>query len=101
MSKAWACCDYKKNILEVVFVDTKSKSKAYFKDLEKNYYPDCKLKPFRARSLDHLDYPDGYFMDWNKVEDLTAILQGIGLWCIGSEIKNHTKHAVLGLVQEI
>lgn len=94
MSNAWACCDYEENILEVVFADTKDKAKSYFRNLEKTYYPDCKLEPFRARSLDHLDYPDGYFMDWNKVEDLMAILQGLGLWCIGSEIKNHTKRAV-------
>ena len=94
MSNAWVCCDYEENILEVVFADTKAKAKIYFKDLEKTYYPDCKLKPFRARSLDHLDYPDGYFLDWSNVEDRMAILQGIGLWCIESELKIHTKHAV-------
>lgn len=93
MSKAWACCDYEENILEVVFADTKDKAKSYFEDLEASYYPDCRLKPFRARSLDHLKYPDGYFMDWSKVEDRMAILQSIGLWCVESELKIHTKHA--------
>ena len=36
MSKAWACCDYNENILEVVFAETKDKANAYFKKVKQS-----------------------------------------------------------------
>ena len=102
MSKAWVSYNYLKNIAMVVYADTKGKAKSYLMHTEIfDDYGFMDIDVYRAKSLDYLDRPDGYIMDWNKDEDIMAILQGIGLWCIGSKIKNHTKRAVPGLVQEI
>ena len=41
----------------------------------------CELRPRRVKSLDYLNYPDGYVMDFWKDEDRIAMVRNLGLWC--------------------
>ena len=82
MSKAWCCDEEDLCVTEVVFADTSGKAKAYFQATETfDNYSFCKLRPYRKKSLDHLDRPDGYVMDWNKDEDRLPMVRDAGFSC--------------------
>ena len=82
MSKAWICHNEESCIAEVVFADTRGKAKSYFKNLETfDYYTYCELRPRRKNSLDYLDKPEGYVMNWNNQEDRIALVKELGWYC--------------------
>ena len=82
MSKAWECRDEDNYYVEVVFADTRGKAKSYFNDMEAfDNLEFCELRPRRVKSLDYLNYPDGYVMDFWKDEDRIAMVRHLGLWC--------------------
>ena len=82
MNKAWVCSDLECGITEVVFADTIGKAKSYFKNMDAFYdYEFCELKPYRLKSLDYLDKPDGYVMDFLKDEDRIPMVRDAGFYC--------------------
>lgn len=82
MSKAWKCCDEDNCYVEVLFADTRGKAKTYFKNTDTFAWFDfCELRPRRAKSLDYLNYPDGYVMNWFKDEDRIAMVRHLGVQC--------------------
>ena len=82
MSKAWECYDEDNYYVEVVFADTRGKAKSYLKDMDAFDNMDfCDLRPHRVKSLDYLNYPDGYVMDFWKNEDRIAMTRHLGIRC--------------------
>ena len=88
MSKAWECYDEDNYYVEVVFADTRGKAKSYLKDMDAfdnmdtfAWFDFCELRPSRAKSLDYLNYPDGYVMNWFKDEDRIAMVRHLGVKC--------------------
>ena len=83
MSKAWMAYNYPKNIAMVVFADTKGKAKSYLIHTETfDDYGFMDIDVYRAKSLDYLDRPDGYIMDWNNDEDRIAMVKHIYSGCL-------------------
>ena len=90
MSKAWVAYNYPKNISMVVFADTKGKAKSYLMHNEIfDDYGFMDIDVYRAKSLDYLDRPDGYIMDWNKDEDRIPMVREFNMHC--SEITEECK----------
>ena len=82
MSKAWVAHNYPKNISMVVYADTKGKAKSYLMHTEIfDDYGFMDIDVYRAKSLDYLDRPDGYIMDWNKDEDGIPMVRDAGFCC--------------------
>ena len=82
MSKAWVAYNYSKNIAMVVYADTKSKAKSYLMHTETfDDYGLMDINVYRAKSLDYLDRPDGYIMDWNKDEDMIPMVKEFNMHC--------------------
>ena len=82
MSKAWECYDEDNYYVEVVFADTRGKAKSYLKDMDAFDNMDfCDLRPHRVKSLDYLNYPDGYVMDFWKDGDRIAMARHLGIRC--------------------
>ena len=83
MSKAWSFYEEEESIIEVVFADTRGKARMYLKELDTfDNYKYIEISPRREKSLDYLDYEDGYVMDWNKEEDRIALVKNIGFYCL-------------------
>ena len=82
MSKAWVAYNYSKNIAMVVYADTKGMAKSYLMHTETfDDYGFMDIDVYRAKSLDYLDHPDGYIMDWNKKEDRIPMVKEFNMHC--------------------
>ena len=83
MSKAWVCSNECLDIMtEAVFADTRGKAKSYFKNMETfEDFEFCDLRPYRMQSLDHLNKPDGYVMNFLKDEDRLPMVRDAGFYC--------------------
>ena len=80
--KAWLVREKDEFCAEVVFAETRGKAKTYFKNLGTfDWFDFCELRPRRAKSLDYLNYPDGYVMNWFKDEDRIAMVRHLGVQC--------------------
>ena len=62
----------------------------YLKELDTfDNYKYIEISPRRKKSLDYLDHPDGYIMDWNKDEDRIPMVREFNMHC--SEITEECK----------
>ena len=85
MAKAWYVWNEDDGIPAIVFADTVSGARKTAWDnnsefeLEFDRYID--IKPRRENSLDYLDKPEGYVMNWNNPKDRIALVKELGWYC--------------------
>lgn len=80
MSIAWNFSDEVYDIGINLFADTEAKAKNYIFRKYEDEIPPSAIKPERMSELDYLDRPDGYIMDWDNVEDRSALVK-LGSCC--------------------
>lgn len=85
MAKAWYVWNENDGITAIVFADTVSGARKTAWDnnsefeLEFDKYID--IKPRRKNSLDYLDKPEGYVMNWNNPKDRIALVKDLKWYC--------------------
>lgn len=85
MSKAWTydCYDPDDGVM-YFFADTRNEARNIAYCFDSGYRKYIDIRVYRCPDLDHLNYPNGYEMDWSKEQDRIELLK-LGVYCVSTE----------------